>query len=338
MLVRSFAALALAILSIAIPAAPAAAHDEVTGPPDVTILIGNSLEAVQVTVAPGDIVQFKNVDDERHRMRARTKPEDFDTGNLEPGEAALVRLTAPGSYPYRDELDDDDTRYHGRIVVEAASTGAGAATPDGVDGAPDAATITIGDRVFTPGSVVIAAGGTVTWDNVDGDEHTATSTDGGPIDSPVLGSGESYAVEFPIPGTFAFICAIHTEMRGDIEVLAATASAPAADTAPAAAVPSAEAPAAEAPADATTVGPSASPAAAAAGIVESGAAAPPSAEPVPADAAAAPIETTSADAGLAAATGPMAAVLLVVVGLFLFMRTVGGAVRPRAPRDDLSTH
>ena len=87
--------------------------------------------------------------------------------------------------------------------------------------APRAATVTIGDRVFLPGTTTVAAGGTVTFQNDDRDEHTATSAGGAPIDSGTLGQGEAYRVTLPQPGTFAFLCLIHPDMRGTIEVVGA---------------------------------------------------------------------------------------------------------------------
>ena len=212
---------------------PVQAHDEVTGPAAVTISAGDRLDDRDVTVRSGDIIAFVNADGTRHRFRSTSGPGRFDTGNLESGETGKVRLTAIGTYRYRDERDRDDARYHGVIRV-AAAPAAAATTPPATGGestAPRAVTVTIGDRVFLPGTTTLAAGGTVTFENDDGDEHTATSAGGGPIDSGTLGQGEAYQVTLPEPGTFAFLCLIHPDMRGTIEVVAADTGEPSAPVA-----------------------------------------------------------------------------------------------------------
>ncbi len=198
-------------------ALPVLAHDEVAGTPDVTIAIGRGLSDRDVRVDVGDIVRFVNRDDERHRMRSRSGERGFDTGNLEPGESAQVRISTAGTHTYLDERERDDSRYHGRIVADGGSTGSTAGTAQTPAGR---ATVTIGDRVFQPAQTTITVGGTVTFQNGDSDEHTATSADaGGDIDSGVLSPGASHDETFPDAGTFEFLCAIHPDMRGTISVV-----------------------------------------------------------------------------------------------------------------------
>jgi plastocyanin len=265
---RRFVASVIAALAIvAIQLAPALAHDDPVGTPDVTISIGRGLSDRVVDVEPGAIVRFVNRDGERHRMRSRSGERGFDTGNIEPGESAQVRLTVAGTYTYLDDRERDDTRYHGRIVVGGTAGGGATAgvgpepTPrEGVTGPiPVRATVTIGDRVFEPASTTVAAGGTVTFRNEDGDEHTANGAGG--IDSGTLASGATYEKRFTEAGTYDFLCAFHSDMRGTIEVIApatAAAATPAPQTpAPTPSVATSPSPAAElvAPAAASTEGP-----------------------------------------------------------------------------------
>lgn len=209
----------------AVLAAPVSAHDSVGGTPDATVTLRDGLSDREVSVPAGGIVRFVNRDDERHRIRSRTG-RGFDTGNLEPGESAQVRLPTTGTYTYIDERDDSDREYHGRIVVGDANAPTRAAA-----GPVDrSATVTIGDRVFQPGTTTIAAGGTVTFRNEDGDSHTAT---GGIIDSGTLPPGAAYKKTFPNAGTFDFLCIFHPEMQGTIRVIGGN-EAPASTPAPAA--------------------------------------------------------------------------------------------------------
>ncbi len=222
---RSFAPLvalsAVAVQMLVVAVAPVRADDSAPGRPDVTITLRNGLSDRDVSVPKGGIVRFVNRDDERHRMRSRSG-DGFDTGNLEEGESFQVRMSTVGTFTYIDEREDDDARYFGRIRVTGGSSGGsgganGSATAGGA--AKATATVTIADEAFDPGTTTIAVGGTVTFENLDGDEHTATSAGTGGIDSGVLGTGATYKKTFADAGSFPFLCMFHPEMRGTIEVV-----------------------------------------------------------------------------------------------------------------------
>lgn len=78
---------------------------------------------------------------------------------------------------------------------------------------------------FSPATLTIQVGDTVTWTNFDQVEHTATSTSGA-FDSGLLGQGESYSLTFTEPGTYDYLCTPHPSMTGRIVVQAATDPAP----------------------------------------------------------------------------------------------------------------
>lgn len=77
---------------------------------------------------------------------------------------------------------------------------------------------------FTPDVLNIKAGTTVTFVNIDGNTHTVTSvkpgtTDAdGIFDSGMIKSGKSFSFTFNKPGSYEYICLIHTHMRGTINV------------------------------------------------------------------------------------------------------------------------
>lgn len=78
--------------------------------------------------------------------------------------------------------------------------------------------IAIEDFAFSPDTLTIAAGSTVTWTNNDSSAHTVTSDDGEFLDSGTLVQGDTYTVTFDTPGTYTYICAFHTSMAGMIIV------------------------------------------------------------------------------------------------------------------------
>jgi plastocyanin len=80
---------------------------------------------------------------------------------------------------------------------------------------------TISDFKFTPATVTIHTGDTITWTNDGPSEHTATASNGS-FDTGILKKGQSGSHTFTQPGTYAYICTIHPFMHGTIVVLAST--------------------------------------------------------------------------------------------------------------------
>ena len=82
---------------------------------------------------------------------------------------------------------------------------------------------TISDFKFTPGSLTIHVGDTVTWTNNGPTDHTATANDGS-FNTGTLKKGQSASHTFTKAGTFAYICSIHPFMKGTIVVEASTST------------------------------------------------------------------------------------------------------------------
>ena len=87
--------------------------------------------------------------------------------------------------------------------------------------------VQITDSTFSPATLTIAVGDTVTWRNADDRPHTVTSSDG-VFDSGNLDEGVGFSFTFTEPGTYAYLCAYHPEMQATIVVEAASSAAPAA--------------------------------------------------------------------------------------------------------------
>jgi LPXTG-motif cell wall-anchored protein len=89
--------------------------------------------------------------------------------------------------------------------------------------AADDTSVTISDFKFTPASITIHVGDTVTWTNSGPSAHTATANNGS-FNTGVLQKGHSASHTFTTAGTFTYICSIHPFMHGTIVVLANTTS------------------------------------------------------------------------------------------------------------------
>ncbi|RPJ50379.1 MAG: hypothetical protein EHM21_05110 [Chloroflexi bacterium] len=77
--------------------------------------------------------------------------------------------------------------------------------------------VLIQNFVFTPPSLTIPVGTTVTWTNEDQAQHTATADDKS-FDSGPLAQGASFSFTFTKEGTFPYICTFHPNMVGTIIV------------------------------------------------------------------------------------------------------------------------
>lgn len=84
--------------------------------------------------------------------------------------------------------------------------------------APASAAVTIGNFAFSPATLTIHKGATVTWTNNDGVPHTVTGDNGGPTSS-ALGQGQSYSYTFNTVGSFPYHCSIHPSMKATVQVV-----------------------------------------------------------------------------------------------------------------------
>ena len=65
----------------------------------------------------------------------------------------------------------------------------------------------------------VRAGGRVTWVNHDSAGHTATFTTGpSKLDTDRLNKGDRAALTFPKAGRYAYVCAFHAFMKGEVVV------------------------------------------------------------------------------------------------------------------------
>jgi amicyanin len=79
-----------------------------------------------------------------------------------------------------------------------------------------------GSFAFSPTTLTIKAGTTVTWKNVTSVAHTVTSDDGNSFNSgsnnPIAAQSGTYSFTFTKPGTYAYHCSFHPFMKATIIV------------------------------------------------------------------------------------------------------------------------
>jgi plastocyanin len=71
--------------------------------------------------------------------------------------------------------------------------------------------------MFTPASITVRAGTTVTWVNLDDEPHTVLS-DAGLFRSSALDTQERFSFKFEKAGTYHYLCTIHPRMLGTVIV------------------------------------------------------------------------------------------------------------------------
>jgi plastocyanin len=84
------------------------------------------------------------------------------------------------------------------------------------------ASVSVGDNFYSPASVTVAVGDSVTWNNNGQAPHSATADDGS-FDTGVFDPGGRRSVNFDSAGTFSYYCTVHGQAQsGTVRVLAAS--------------------------------------------------------------------------------------------------------------------
>jgi plastocyanin len=113
------------------------------------------------------------------------------------------------------------TKHSGRNLINAFALAMLVATTSasgiGPADAQQANSVVMKNFDFSPMSLTVKAGESVTWKNLDGEPHTVTSVDG-LFRSGALDQNESFTFKFDKPGTYKYLCSIHPRMMAAIIV------------------------------------------------------------------------------------------------------------------------
>ena len=99
-------------------------------------------------------------------------------------------------------------------LLAGGFAGAGLAA---AESAPETDRVTIDNFTFTPPTLTISAGTTVTWTNRDDIPHTVLTEDRR-IKSGALDTDDAFSFKFDAAGTYNYFCSIHPKMTGTIVV------------------------------------------------------------------------------------------------------------------------
>jgi plastocyanin len=82
---------------------------------------------------------------------------------------------------------------------------------------PNTAAVHIANFAFSPVTVTVAPGGTVTWVNDDDDAHSVVA-DAGSFHSSALDTKDSFSFTFRSAGEFVYHCGLHPHMVARVVV------------------------------------------------------------------------------------------------------------------------
>jgi plastocyanin len=130
------------------------------------------------------------------------------------GQPPSTSAPGPGATPAPGQsTSPDDTPAPNSFRASSATAKAGSASVSILDGNSQSA------FRFSPSSITVGSGDTVTWTNNGSEPHDVT---GSGLGSGTLSSGQSYSHTFASPGTFSYICSIHPFMKGSVTVQASS--------------------------------------------------------------------------------------------------------------------
>ena len=151
-----------------------------------------------------------------------TPPPTTDLGNAPPQEeqapemppAAAKAQTPAATAPPNEAPAPTPPPSEAPASPEAAVP---APADDQASAVGGSATVTVHDYMFSPQTITVTPGTTVTWTNDDASTHQPTFADG---QSKELPPHASYSRTFNQPGTYPYHCGIHSYMKGTVVVKA----------------------------------------------------------------------------------------------------------------------
>ncbi len=156
---------------------------------------------------------------------AATSPSSGTTPGTAP-DSGSATAAGSGTTPTATTTPSAATTAGSGASSPGTSTAATAAvSPSSAAAAPTAGAATTGDQAvtikgfaFAPQALKITVGTKVTWTNQDSFAHNVTSADKSFASDPKMGGGATFSYTFATPGSYTYICTIHSYMTGTVTV------------------------------------------------------------------------------------------------------------------------
>ncbi len=198
------------LVLIATAAGCADGDDDGTGPdlPVLTTVEVAPATSTLFTVAPANTVKLTAVPkDQNGDDVTGLDPATFSSASDAVATVAgdgTVTAVGTGSTEITASVTDGDVTRTGTATVA-------------VEAAPAIATVGAAGLAFSPATVDVSAGGTVTWTFGSVPHNVTFNTPGAPQNIPSLENG-SASRDFPANGTYQYHCSLHAGMNGTVRV------------------------------------------------------------------------------------------------------------------------
>lgn len=175
--------------------------------------VDDAFRPADATIPAGGTVTWRMIDEEHDVTWTGAAPAGGNIGKMDRGQSVTRTFGAGGTYTYA--CDRHKGRHGGTITVAGDGGSQPPPTPPSAS-----ATVTTPGESFSPATVTITPGGTVTWDFTGVSRHnvtfTGTQPPGGNIpDTDVGGRAQR---QFPAAGTYPYQCTRHSGMTGQVVV------------------------------------------------------------------------------------------------------------------------
>jgi len=138
--------------------------------------------------------------------------------------AAVLSLSQVGgatttAAPAAAKLAAATTATHSMAATSSSATAAKTASSTPTTAAATTIQVAIQNYAFSPSTLNVKVGDTVTWTNMDTAPHTVTVSSG-PVKfaSGNLAKGDKFSYTFKTAGTYSYYCAVHPDMKGTVVV------------------------------------------------------------------------------------------------------------------------
>jgi plastocyanin len=142
------------------------------------------------------------------RSTSKSAVEPVKQSAARPADRTVSKADIPAALPSRGSGAKPKAHSSAPVARATASVKAAASS-----------SVTIKNFLFSPKSVSVQVGDTVTWTNQDSEEHTATAKNGS-FDTGSLKTGQSATEKLTKAGTIDYICTFHSNMHGTVVVAA----------------------------------------------------------------------------------------------------------------------
>lgn len=143
-----------------------------------------------------------------------------DIGGVISDDGLLIGLGELNDSGYRGvaQLQAAGDKTDVTVFLTADTTTATTAAQEAAPAASNGAPVEIKNFAFTPPSIEVPIGGSITWTNGDNVPHTATAVDRAALQSGTIQAGATFTQTFSTAGSYDYFCEFHPNMKGTIVV------------------------------------------------------------------------------------------------------------------------